>query len=108
MKKYKKWLIGALVAIPLLYIIMFIAIFLFFFQRVPYKFMAIMHVVVIGFTVLTYLTMFIHLFAYNKIPMNRKIMWALLFVIGNIFVFPFYYYFYVLKGVASEQEYTVA
>ena len=47
--------------------------------------------------VANWMTLLLHLAFTKDVPRNRKAFWLIIFIIGNILITPFYWYWYVKK-----------
>lgn len=88
---------GIAVMIPIFYLIFFLLMFMFFRGIFPFKIIAIIHCVIIFWTVILLGGSVCHIFCNNNIDRKDKLIWVIVMILGNIFIFPFYYYMFIFK-----------
>jgi hypothetical protein len=111
LSKPLKLLIGVLTVWPCLYLVLFLAVFAFMFLsfgragRGPspaeiqqgFAVLFILHFATMVLVLGLMAFYIVHLFQARSVPQDRKVLWAVILFLGNVFAMPVYWYMHVWR-----------
>ncbi len=96
MGKLFKLMLGILTVLPIFYLIFFIMNFVNFPDLgIDFDLMFDLHVAVIFLLFGLTIYYLIHIFSTKRLEGEQRILWAILFFVGNIMVYPVYWYLHI-------------
>lgn len=105
MSKSVKILWAVLTLLPIIYFIFFISFVSSLDQTQPaaelneqLKNMFYLHIVSMSLMVALILSYVVYLFKSGVVPKEKRILWAVVLVAGNMFAMPFFWFFYVWRA----------